>query len=96
MAAAAVLTDLLVPETVLLGFVGFWPFWVAMEATLRRRPLPPLLLGLAVVAAAAATDSDAMASARSLSSAAAARCQPNQCGLAHACRGNLSWSRCAA
>jgi hypothetical protein len=65
MAAAAVLTDLLVPETVLRA-VGFWPFWVAMAATLRRRPLPPLLLGLAVVAAAAATDSDAMASARSL------------------------------
>jgi hypothetical protein len=63
--AAAVLTDLLVPETVLDG-VGFWPFWVAMDATLRRRPRPPLLLGLAVVAAAAATDNDAMASARSL------------------------------
>lgn len=77
------LTDLLVPETV-LG-VGFWPFWVAMDATLRRRPLPPLLLGIAMVAATAATDSDAMTSALSLArsaslspSAAAARCQPNQ------------------
>ena len=63
-----VLTDLLVVPDTVLAVVGFCPFWVAMEATLRRRrPLPPLLLGLAVVAATAATDSDAMSSARSLS-----------------------------
>jgi hypothetical protein len=92
-----VLTDLLVPETV-LG-VGFGPFWVAMEATLRRRPLPPPLLGLAVVAATPVRDSDAMATARALSSAPLLpRCQPNQpvvqstlAGL-----GNLPWSRRAA
>jgi hypothetical protein len=63
-----VLTDLLgVPEETVFA-VGLWPpFWVAMEVTLRRRPLPPLLLGLAVVAATPARDSDAMATARARS-----------------------------
>lgn len=98
---AAVLTYHLVPETV-LG-VGFWPFWVAMDATLRRRPLPPLLLGIAMVAATAATDSDAMTSALSLARSASLsppllprRAANPISGLAQAGRGNLSWSRCAA